>query len=297
MRGPLGKGISLAFVLVALWAAPAGADVTGQTINAVAAPSAQSASLRAGVGLEVDLDTSFTIPTPAAETISEAVVHLDDDFAVEATGIPQCNPASLVGTTTSEAKIACPGSQLGSGGATLCSALGGCPTSSITGVVTAFNGTPSGGNPTLVLHLRLDPPVVDTTIVMVGAYGASSRGGDFGTQVALTVPDTAATGHHFRHLDFTLGLTTATGGNYLSARCADPERLWDYAVDATFRSGAGTFSDTSSQGCSVASPPPAGSGIPQSKTGKRAKALRKCKKKKQKRARQRCSKRAKKLPV
>jgi hypothetical protein len=312
MLRSIGRGVALACAMVALWAPSAPAAPTSQTINATANPSAQSQTLFRPADLQVELDTAFTIPSQSTQTMSQAVIHLDNDFAVDATGLAPCDPASLSGTTTDEAKAACPGSQVGSeGSATFCSTAGGCNAIQVPAAVTPFNGTASGSNPTLILHVKpggvgemADP------LIAVGPYETSARGGDFGIQIALDFQAPPA-GFIVTDIDFTLNDLTPAPGNYLSARCNDSPRLWDFAVDASFRAGAGTFSGTSAQSCVVSEPPPIDPGAPQSPgsgtgtpqqgnapTGKRAAALKKCKKRKKRgRARRNCIRNAKRLPV
>jgi len=68
---------------------------------------------------------------------------------------------------------------VGAGSANLAGAVAG-----VTAVVTAFNGTTSGGNPTILLHSRT---TAGTTAVLIGALEPGA-GGTYGKQLNVTVP-------------------------------------------------------------------------------------------------------------
>jgi hypothetical protein len=209
------------------------------------------------------------------QTASQTVLTFDRDFSLGNTGnLPQCNPAVLANTTTDQAKGLCATSQIGAGNSTVCSAVGGCGAMSVPGVVTAFNGVPTGGNPQIILHNRIGPPVNVTTVL---------QGILTGTTLTVSVPDTSATGLHLTHF-FTSVPIRATGtmknkpaikrakkkckkissrskrskclkkakkkktrSFYISARCSD--RVWDFTETTTFRAGAPAHTSSTSQPC------------------------------------------------
>src|SRR5262245_58053209 len=82
--------------------APAGAAVSSQTIAGSASPSFHDYTAFGGASLRLDFDTAYPA-LPTTTTLSEAVIHLDDDFAFDTVGLAQCNPAALPGTTTAMA--------------------------------------------------------------------------------------------------------------------------------------------------------------------------------------------------
>lgn len=228
-----------------------------QTLTVAVGASKQDRNLRGPADINVTVDT--TITTGLAEvpkTAQQTVLTFDGDFDLGNTAnYPTCNPGILGGTTTAQAIAACPGSQVGSGNSTLCSVLLGCGTTAA-GVVTAFNGTPSGGNPQIILHNRIGPPINQTSI-LPGVLN--------GQTLTVAVPDTAATQFHLTH--FFTGvpiLKTGTGvaasaakkkkkkkGGapiyYITAKCSDG--TWNTSETTTFRGGAPPASATATTPC------------------------------------------------
>jgi len=256
----VGATLALAFSLVAPVSALG--SVTSQKLTVDAAPSLQNAKKgKPGpVGINVTVDTFEAPPTPAAQTAQTTVLNFDPAFNLGNTArYPQCNPASLANTTTDQAKILCAPSQVGAGDSTVCSAAAGCGVVSLPGVVTAFNGVPSGGNPTIILHNRIGPPANATTIL---------NGVLTGDTLTVAVPDTAATGLHLTHF-FTAVPITRTGvikkkgkkGKkkqkpkkifYITAKCLD--KVWDFNETTFFRGGAPAQFSGTSQPCQQRKP-------------------------------------------
>ena len=199
--------------------------------------------------------------------------HFDDDIAFDTTGLPQCDPTAIQGMFTAGAKATCPGSVVGSGTFLL-------NAGAFHGVLTAFNGTPSGGHARILGLLDVGPGLASGTVV--GTLGPSSRGGDFGTQLDFGAWPNIG-GLTFTDVDLTLdNLEPTPGHHFVSARCGDLDRTLNYALDATFY-------DSSSRAATAAQQCPP--------TGLRQKALKKCKKKKSPEKRRKCRKRAKRLPI
>jgi hypothetical protein len=236
-----------------------GAD--SQTLTVTVGASKQQKNIRGPADINVTVDTKETYPVNPAQTAQQTVLTFDGDFDLGNTAnYPTCNPATLAGLTTDQAKAACPGSQVGAGDSTLCSVLLGCGTTA-TGVVTAFNGVPSGGNPQIVLHNRIGPPINQTTVL---------PGVLTGNTLTVQVPDTAATQFHLTH--FFTGvpiLKTGTGVAasaakkkkkkkkkkaapiyYITAKCSDG--TWTTSETTTFRSGGPTLSATANTPCTQA---------------------------------------------
>ncbi|MFL5906046.1 MAG: carboxypeptidase-like regulatory domain-containing protein [Solirubrobacterales bacterium] len=224
-------------VALAAWLAPAAsAAVTSQTIGATANPSTQSKTAFGAVSLQFQFDAAYDSYDPPTPMQSGGTFHLDNDFQFDRTGLSQCSPATINGLSTAAAIAACPGSQVGSGSATGRASIGSAP-----GTITAFNGTPSGSDPTLLLHFDFG---FLGTADAVGVMSSSTKGGDFGTQIAFgslpTIAETALT-----HADVTLtNQEPSPGHHYVSARCNDSDKTWNFAGDFT-------FADTSSKQASA----------------------------------------------
>jgi hypothetical protein len=264
--------MALVFGLLGAVAMPsaASAAVSSLTMSGSLSPAPPDATI-VGTSVSFGFDAGYT--GGFNPVTKQTVFHFDNDIAFDPTGLATCAPASIAGMTTAGALATCPSARVGSGTATY-------NAGAINGVITAFNGTPSSGHSTVLAHIDINSGSV--IVVLVGVIGTSSRGGDFGSQLDFSswpnTPGVAAT-----HFAITLdNLEPAPGHHYVSARCGDVDRTFNFASDVTFYDLSGR-SAAATQSCGP--------------TGQRAAALKKCKKKRTKKARKRCRKRAKRLPV
>ena len=96
--------------------------------------------------LVVSLDTAYTPPfTPNA---TQTVISFSRDFVFSPGGLPQCNLSAINTVPQAQADAICGSSKVGTGSAMINAGL-------LTGVVSAYNGTPSGGTPTIGLHVDI----------------------------------------------------------------------------------------------------------------------------------------------
>jgi hypothetical protein len=267
--------LAVPLLLITTLAVPGTADagISSVTMAGSVNPDPVStASVPVSLALAYDATYAPSTYTPGVQRFT---FHLDNDIAFDTTGIPQCPLASITNALRANALAACPDSIVGSGTTTWIGSGG-----PLNGVIDAFNGQPSSGHPTVLLHDAIyssGSEAVDTT--SVAELSPSVRGGDFGTQISIPWPPV---GLGTTHLAFTLNnLEPTPGHHYWSAGCGDADRTIDYAGDFTYNDSSVT-SATATQPCTP--------------TGQRAAALKKCKKKKGK-ARANCIKKAKKLPV
>jgi hypothetical protein len=238
--------VALFIAFLAVGVSPALGAVTSQTVSATASSSTQSPTIPHGVSLQLVMNTTWDSATPAP-LHKMGVFHLDNDFSIDTTGLAQCDSTSVEGKPTASAIAACPGAVVGSGNVTL--TAGG-----LTGVVTVFNGLPSGGAPTILAHVDI---ANGTFILLVpGLIQTSSRGGDFGTQISMG-PFPNISGIGISHLGVTFNnLQTSPGHHYISAVCGDLDHTWDYVVDFTYFDDS-TLSVPATQNCTPDSTPPA----------------------------------------
>jgi hypothetical protein len=274
LRGALSAATALGAVLVIAQAAAA--NVGGQTVSGSANPASQHASASSPASL--DLSMTETYDDSFSPSLQNAVFHLDNDFTFDTTGFTQCQQAAIQFKFHAAAVAACPNSVVGSGTFQV-------NDGAVQGIIDIFSGGPPGGTPLLYLNFDVGPSA--TSFVVPANFGPSSRGGDFGTQMAVgTFPNTPGLG--FTRMDLHFPNPASAGSHLVNARCQADQR-WDLAADFSYYMGAvGAASGSSS--CS--SIPDAAT-----KTGKRAAALKKCKKKRSKKARSKCRKKAKKLPA
>lgn len=251
-------GATLALAASVAVAAIAQAAVTSQSLLVSVSAKKQDKKVRGPADINVTVDTAESPPTPAAQTASQTVVDFDKDFKFTAGKLATCNPTPLAGTTTEQANALCGASKVGSGAATLCSAVGGCgvtPGGGIQGVVTAYNGVPSGGNQSIILHARFGPPA-NTTTVLTGVLTSSPLGNPYGSRLVVTVPDTALTGLHLTHFQTAIPKLVSVKANkkkhkpakyYVSAKCSD--KTWDFQSSTTFRAGGAPQTAHTTVGC------------------------------------------------
>jgi hypothetical protein len=98
--------------------------------------------------------------------------------------IPTCAPATLEGTTTEQAIAQCGKAQVGEG-----SAIADVVGTDLNATVTAFNGTPVGGNPTILLHSRVE--AASLTTVLIGEIRRGAASAPYGDQLNVPVPPLA----------------------------------------------------------------------------------------------------------
>ena len=158
-----------------------------------------------------------TPTSPGNVPVATTNVKLTFDKQLKFTtkGLPQCK-VSLEGTTTQSAIQLCKSSQVGGGAATACIGSAGSPCNGkVAFVVTAFNGPPKGGKPTIILHSRNNGLALTT--VLVGTLDPKTN--------VLNVPIPASVYTLATITDFktTVGKTYKSKGkkyNYVGAKCS-----------------------------------------------------------------------------
>jgi hypothetical protein len=137
-------------------------------------------------------------------------------------GLPVCQLAQILPTSTAAALAACGPARVGGGHVKGLIVLPEQPAASFQGTVVAFNGRLPNGRPAILAHLYTVRPA---PITFVLAFAIEPGRGQFGTRLVATVPpDTRRTAHI---TSFTLDLRrefTVDGvrHSYLSAGCPAP---------------------------------------------------------------------------
>ena len=200
----------------------------------------------------VHTHTTYTHPGDKAHGGFAKTVTLlfDNDFKFNTTAIPKCAGTFTSGTTLKQAYAAC-----GPNGGASKNALVGtgtastAPGSNFPGCVAAFNGQPSGGNPTIVLFTRVTLAVNgtancanpgnntsgNTSLTLKGTL-TNAGVADFGKKLTVPNIDTAPLPLD----DFT---TTIQRGNYVQGRCFDANKTWNMRTTFAY-SGTGEAADT-----------------------------------------------------
>jgi hypothetical protein len=163
-----------------------GPDGNTQSVESVIAPKKLPKKTLSPASLKVVTRTgSTTDPTGKPSPATRAVIDFDKGARLFNKGLPTCNPAKIQSVSTEVAEENCGTAKIGSGTA---HALLKTGTSlyDITQTVTAFNGTPQGGKPTVLLHVYGTTPV-QTTLVLVGTVSNYDKEG-YGPRLDITIP-------------------------------------------------------------------------------------------------------------
>ena len=233
--------------------ATAMSTVTSQTITSTVTPTKLSKSKKtptpASIAVAVDAGwSSFGPPPNPTPAPVETDVDFDSDMIFNTKPVKTCAPSALSGTTTEQAKAACSASVVGGGTARLNGIIG-----NLTGVVTAFNGTPVGGKSVILLHARVSNPPL--TQVLVGTLDKSPLGKPYGSRLSVPIPAAQLGGglEVITHFDTTVnkkfkitkkvkGKKTKVKSGYVTATCADKK----LQTQGTFKFGtAPAFSPSS----------------------------------------------------
>lgn len=177
----IGLAGALALSIGVAGSAQAAGTLTGQTLEIAASAGKLDKKVPGAVNsLQVVVNTQYTGTPPFTGKVTTTKIDFPKDFVFTPPSA-QCDPNSpgFGNSTTAAALAACGPAQVGSGSANLAGAVAG-----VTAVVTALNGTPSGGNPTLLLHSRT---TAGTTTVLTGVL-EPGIGGTYGKQLNVTVP-------------------------------------------------------------------------------------------------------------
>ncbi|MGN6274501.1 MAG: hypothetical protein ACTHNP_01050 [Solirubrobacterales bacterium] len=152
--------------------------------------------------------------------LRQALIDFDRDGRISTAGLPTCAPESIAAASVEEARRICRGAIVGTGHVEALVSLssGTMPTSSL---LTIFNGPPSNGRPTAILHAQFTVPATQTYAIVVPI---ERRSGEFRYRARLEIPPIAGGLGAITHIDVKIGRRYRAGGkarSYVSARCSD----------------------------------------------------------------------------
>lgn len=156
---------------------------------------------------------------PPAHTVD---VDWDRNGRLTTQGLPRCPPAKIENTTTPGAMAVCRKALVGVGFASGQVAFPDQAPFPASSKVLAFNGTPRGGHPVLLLHAYAYVPAPTTFVVPVDIIRVHD--GRYGYHSALTAPVIAGGYGVVTHFDIKIGRRYTVGGRhltYIAARCLD----------------------------------------------------------------------------
>jgi hypothetical protein len=169
-------GVTAGLVSAVAFTSVASADVTGLSITANLTPTKQDKKVRGPVNIFFKSDDVFAgnLPCPlgtandpscfAFPPSVRSFITFPKDLRFNAGNIPDCQLSRIVGQSSASARAACAGSVVGGGGNVQQFSDG----RRLNGTITAFNGAPSGGNPSLYLHVEF--PGVQTKPILNGVF-------------------------------------------------------------------------------------------------------------------------------
>ena len=243
-------------------ASTASAAFQDQTYSSVASKTKQSKSVRGPVGAFTTIvDTTYSggvlAPAPTCQPANQTgcrffppafqtILNFDSAFKLGDQGkgskkLDRCNVASITGQDAAGANAACGDANVGQG-SSIISQING---QQLTGVVSAFNGEPSGGSATILLHVDIIGST--TSPILTGTLN--------GTTLTVNVPVTPGT--VIDYFDTTINQIKVANKNkkkgtparyYVSAKCKK-DKSWDHTEVTNFTNGQSSGVKSFSQAC------------------------------------------------
>lgn len=215
---------------IAAAGAAAGPVVTGpdgntQSIDSQIRPKRLSKTKFTPGSLKVTtLTTSTTDPNGVPSPAVHAVLDFDRNARLYTKGLPTCDPAKLQNQSTEVAERVCARAKIGSGRATAFLKAG--KVYEVLQTVTAFNGKPSGGKPTVILHTYGTTPL-QVSLVLVGTVSNYNKEG-YGPRLDLNVPLIAGGQGALKEFQVKIDRKWRFKGvkrSFISAKCPNSKRL------------------------------------------------------------------------
>jgi hypothetical protein len=205
-------------------------------------------------GINLHTHTTYGPPAPTYR-LTRTEFNFDNDFKFNPNVTPKCNPAQLTSSDDLASAMAkCGPSRVGNG-------TGHVIAFGVTAraCVLLFNGTPdAAGRPTVVLFIRAlttspysfscaSPSTNhggNVTFELQGIFRTSPLGGDYAKRLDIDISPIG-----FMVTDINL---TMRRSSYISARCNDPNHLWNLQTKFTYGTSPNTATQTvnSTQTCS-----------------------------------------------
>lgn len=223
-------GIAVLAAAIAATAAIAGPVVNGpdgntQSIDSLIGPKKLSKTKMVPATLEVTtLTTSTTDPNGVPVPAIHATIDFDKNVALFTKGLPTCNPAKVINQSTENAERACRAAKIGSGHASAYLRAG--QVYEVPQKVTAFNGVPKGGKPTVILHTYGTTPL-QTSLVLVGTVSKFNKEG-YGPRLDLEVPLIAGGTGALKEFNVKINKKWRYKGvqrSFISAKCPNSKKL------------------------------------------------------------------------
>lgn len=223
-------GIAAVVAAIVATAAVAGPVVNApdgntQSIDSLIAPKKLSKTKFTPATLKVTtLTTSTTDPNGVPVPAIHATIDFDKNARLYTKGLPTCDPAKLQSQSTEAAERACGRAKIGSGHASAYLRAG--KIYEVPQTVTAFNGVPQGGRPTVVLHTYGTTPL-QVSLVLIGTVSNYNKEG-YGPRLDLEVPLIAGGTGALKEFQVKIDKKWRFKGekrSFISAKCPNSKKL------------------------------------------------------------------------
>jgi hypothetical protein len=223
----IAAALASALAATAAFAGPTvtGSDGNTQSIDSLITPKKLSKTKFTPATLKVTtLTTSATSPTGVPSPAIHATIDFDKNATLFTKGLSTCNPAKVINQSTEAAERACKSAKIGSGHATALLQAG--QVYEVPQTVTAFNGTPKGGKPTVILHTYGTVPL-QASLVLVGTVSKFNKEG-YGPRLDLEIPLLAGGTGALEEFQVTINKKWRYKGvqrSFISAKCPNSKTL------------------------------------------------------------------------
>lgn len=227
-----------------------GPDGNTQSIDVLIKPKRLSKTTLMPATLNVTtLTTSTTDPNGVPSPAVHALIDFDKNVALYTKGLPTCDPNQVQSRSTEEAERACGKAKIGSGHALAYLKSG--RVYEVPQTVTAFNGVPKNGKPTVILHTYGTTPLT-ATLVLIGTVSNYGKEG-YGPRLDLEIPLIAGGTGALKEFQVTINKTWRYKGqkrSFISAKCPNSKKLKARGA-FTYRDGE-SLTALSKQACTQA---------------------------------------------
>jgi hypothetical protein len=219
--------LAAAIAAAGAWAGPtvSAPDGNTQSIDSQIRPKKLSKTKFTPGTLDVTtLTTSTTDPNGVPVPAVHATLDFDRNARLYTKGLPTCDSAKLQSQSTEVAERVCASAKIGSGHATAYLKAG--KVYEVPQTVTAFNGVPKGGKPTIILHTYGTTPL-QVSLVLEGTVSNYNKEG-YGPRLDLNVPLIAGGSGALKEFNVKIDKKWRFKGekrSFISAKCTNSKKL------------------------------------------------------------------------
>jgi hypothetical protein len=219
--------LAAALTAAAAWAGPtvSAPDGNTQSIDSQIRPKKLSKTKFTPGTLEVTtLTTSTTDPNGVPVPAVHATLDFDRNAKLYTKGLPTCDAGKLQSQSTEVAERVCGRAKIGTGHATAYLKAG--RVYEVPQTVTAFNGVPKGGKPTILLHTYGTTPL-QVSLVLEGTVSNINKEG-YGPRLDLDVPLIAGGTGALKEFNVKIDKKWRFKGekrSFISAKCTGSKKL------------------------------------------------------------------------